>query len=637
MGLRHRARTTRAFAIVAAIAFISMLAIGPRGAVALIQQLGNSASPATGHAEVIAQGVSTLPDGESAWRVTGETAAAWDSTEPETRDLGFVLASDGGIVINDYTTGGQSRLSPGEAAFGVSGAYQSRAALSGNNTGYLQISLVDSGSANQGNDVRYAGDGFASPDGRRDLDLVRDVLTDGEETTINAGSAPSLLYVLSGDVTVDDGNSTQDLGADNGATINGAFSVQANGPAVIVAAVIGDDVPAPPRISGTMTLDIRVCPDGVTKDAVTQSVGEGSTEEVDKCSPLEDPVKAGFQMSLNPSDGSALPLTSARQTTDKGVLVWENLAFGDYALSEITNYPDGYGDSAMSNGNLNIGDHSAFTLNRDNPDVYRVVYLFKSAAQGSITVNFHNCFVDDFELFDPAGCEPLNGGLPAQIQFGADGVLTNDDALTGDDPSYTWENLAVATTPDPQPTDPGFYTLGFAVQDTGTNPRVVVNGADPIGETGFFSVVLASDQPTAEVDYYLIHLPGEVSTGIYVSGMICPSAEATTAECDANGVTALAAMTIPVASGSAIDESSATVSNGSLVWSDLPVDDTYTVSAANIVPPDGYTIRTILYYQTGETGDAFDVTLTSDAPNADFLVYLDPIVPDEGEGTPSGG
>lgn len=637
MGLIHRARTTRAVAIVAAIAMISMLAIGPRGALALFQQFSDSPSAATGHAGVIAQGVSALPEGSSVWRVSQATATALDSGEPTNYGLGFTMATGGGVLVNDYTSGLQQRLSSGEAAFSESGAFQQHVALNGSEVSYLRIGLTSGNGADGGENVVYASDAFSSVGGLRDLDLVRDVLADGEETTVNAGSAPSLLYVLSGEVTVDDGNSTSDLGAGNGTTINGAFSVQAKGAAVIVAAVIGDEVPAPPRISGTVTIDVRVCPDGVTKDAVTQSVGDGSTEEVDKCTALDDPVKAGFQISLNPSDGNALPLTSARQTTDKGVLIWENLAFGDYALSDIVKYPDGYGDSAMSNGNLNIGDHSAFTLNRDNPDVYRVLYLFKSAAQGSITVNFHKCFVDDFELFDPASCEPLNGGLPAQIQFGADGVLTNDDALTGDDPSYTWENLAVATSPDPQPTDPGSYTLGFAVQDTGTNPRVVVNGADPIGETGFFSVVLTSDQPTAEVDYYLIHLPGEVSTGIYVSGIICPSAEATIAECDSNGATALAAMTIPVASGSAIDQSSATVSSGSFVWSDLPVDDTYTISTANIVPPDGYTIRTILYYQTGETGDAFDVTLTSDAPNADFLVYLDPIVPDEGEGTPSGG
>ncbi|MEZ4496046.1 MAG: hypothetical protein R2845_04535 [Thermomicrobiales bacterium] len=69
------------------IALLSAALVGPTGAFALLQQIGNDASPASGHAGIVAQGVSFLPDGNAAWRIVQDTAEPLDVAVPETRAL----------------------------------------------------------------------------------------------------------------------------------------------------------------------------------------------------------------------------------------------------------------------------------------------------------------------------------------------------------------------------------------------------------------------------------------------------------------------------------------------------------------------------------------------------------------------
>jgi hypothetical protein len=632
MGFGSRVRKRRTFSLAAALLLLSMLAIGPRGALALIQQIGDSPSPASGHAEVIAQGVSTLPDGDSAWRVSSQTAGSLDSTEPQTQDLGFAVAVEDGILINDYTTGGQSRLAGGEAAFTSSGAYQQRASLSGNDADYLQVSLVGSDSSAGGGDVRYDGDGFASPDGRRDIDLLRDVLDEGETTSVNSAVAPALVYVVSGEVIVDNGSDTTTLNDGDGATVSGDFSIEAQSPSIVIAAVIGDDVPAPPRISGTVTLDVRACPADVMKEQLETAAANGESSAFEPCAGLADPAKAGLKLDLEPANDDALPLSGADLTDDDGVVVWNALPFGDYSLGDITAYPEGYSDFVMSDGNLDIGDHGDFTLSRDNPDVYRVIYLLQEpAAEGSIAITYYVCAVSTFDEFNRDDCDPFDGGIGTELAInGADAPTTLDDAEQTDPASYVWNGLPVAETEDPQGSDQGFYLLAFEQGDTDPSPRVVVDGAEYIEAAGGYAVKLTPEHPNAEVSYYLVNVLGETQGNIYIVGMVCPYAGADLTECDTNGSAQLPGVTIPAANGDGVDQDSAVASGDAYVWTELGLDDTYTVVAGNIVPPDGYEVRTIVHYQTGDSSDAFDVTLTEDAPVADFIVYLDPIGEDTG-------
>src|SRR5688500_12571783 len=86
------------------------------------EQRGNASSPASNHAEVIAQGVASLPATDVAWRVT-RASAPREMNRPDDRDLGFVLADADALQLVDIETGVQNRLAAGEAQFVRDGAW----------------------------------------------------------------------------------------------------------------------------------------------------------------------------------------------------------------------------------------------------------------------------------------------------------------------------------------------------------------------------------------------------------------------------------------------------------------------------------------------------------------------------------
>lgn len=633
MGLSRfieRRRHRRLFAVVAVIALISMLALGPRGAFALIQQIGDSPSPATGHASVIAQGVSTLPDTSSAWRVSQPTATSLDSGEPTNYGLGFTVATDGGVLVNDYTSGLQQRLSNGEAAFSERGAYQQHASLSGSDVQYLRIGLVSGdGADGEGENVVYAGDAFTSVDGLRDIDLIRDVLADGETTSVSSNVAPALVYVVSGEVVVDDGSNTTTVSGGNGATISGDFDIEAQGQATVLVAVIGSEVPAPPRITGTVTLDIRACPADVTKEQLEESAASGSNEAFAPCTGLADPAKAGLELDLTPANGDALPLSDADLGDDDGVVTWNALPFGEYGLGDITAYPESYNDFVMSDGNLNLGDHGDFTLSRDNPDVYRVIYLLQApTATGSIEIAYRSCRVASFDDFDPSACQTYVGEVVTQIFVnGADTPLRADDGELVDAPhTIRWGDLPVATSEDPSATDPGAYVIGFGPENTDTT-QIVVDGAEYDDASGNYRLNLTPEHPDATVTFYAVNL--DTSLGrIYISGVVCPDPTSAIEECT-TGSPQLPAVSITTGSGERFDQSTAIDGDPLWLWEDLPYEDTYTISVDDIVAPEGFQIRTIYNIDTGESGESLTVSNTYELPTSNILVVLDPVAEEE--------
>jgi hypothetical protein len=605
-----------------------MLLVGPSGALALFQQIGDAPSPATGHAQIVAQGVSFLPDGNAAWRIVEDTAEPLDAAVPEERALGFSVALDQGILINDYTYGTQARLAADEAAFVGSGVSQQRVSLDGNNAPYLRIALVPANQANEagGDTMVYAGDSFNAPDGRRDIDLLRDVLQDGEETLISAGEAPSLIHVIGGSVSVDDGNDVFTLDEGESATIDGEMMVTGQSDdATIIAGIIGPDVPAPPRFTGTVTLDIRACPADVTRETLEANAANGSDAGFRECEAVADPANAGVRVNLNLPDGDRLRLSDADLTDEDGVVVWDGLVFGDYVLGRVTAFPEGYGDYLVTDGNLGLVQRGNITLNRDDPDAYRVIYLIAEPVEtGSITVEYYVCSVANFEEFDAAACDPFEGGMNTEVIINDAPSQTRDDAEQLDSATFEWSGLPVAADESPQGPDEGFYLLAFEQDDTAPSPRVVVEGADRIEAAGGYAVRLTPEQPDATVRYYLVNVLGETQGNIYIVGMTCPDASASLAECDMNGSAPLPAVVITTDGGGVIDQTSAVASGDAYVWTDLELGFIYTVSAASITAPEGYTIRTIVHYQTGANGNEHSVSLTEDSPLADFIVYLDP-------------
>ncbi len=196
------------------------------------------------NAEVVAQGIDSLPSGDIAWRIVEDTAETVGAAGYEERALGFAIATEDALLLTDEVTGARTRLASGEAAFTAEGTVQRRESLGAADTSYLRIGLVPAAEASNpnGDTLVFAGDAFAAPTGDREIELIAAKLEDGESTAVRA-SNPALIIVLSGAATI--GNS--DLAAGDATILDGTFDIEAgeDGTRVLVA-MIGAEIPASP-------------------------------------------------------------------------------------------------------------------------------------------------------------------------------------------------------------------------------------------------------------------------------------------------------------------------------------------------------------------------------------------------------
>ena len=159
-------------------------------------------SPAGGHAEVIAHGVVAMPAEELTWRLYDGSAGAADEAEPLTTEWpGFLLGEDDPTLAD--VDGDRSVLSDGKATLVREGDDLTVSSLDGDESGYEWLTLTDAGLDEDDDALAFLGDPFDAPsDGEHQVDLVRDVLADDEETDIAAGVAPTVLIVVAGEAAV---------------------------------------------------------------------------------------------------------------------------------------------------------------------------------------------------------------------------------------------------------------------------------------------------------------------------------------------------------------------------------------------------------------------------------------------------
>ena len=211
----------------------------------LAQQAASGDSPASGTASVVAQGVASLPSGNAVWRVVQGSGDPADSAGQGGASLGFLVADQGTLLVQDVDTGSQDRLPAGEAAF-VSGGKQIRASLGSDPAAYYALELVgpDAGKPD-GGEVTFTGEAFAAPAKRHDLDLVRDPLAAGETATLPAGDGPSVVLVTDGAATVTTSNgASATLGAGQSGSFSGDLTLTGGSEgAVVLAGRIGPEVP----------------------------------------------------------------------------------------------------------------------------------------------------------------------------------------------------------------------------------------------------------------------------------------------------------------------------------------------------------------------------------------------------------
>jgi Bacterial TSP3 repeat len=215
-------------------------------------QVPDEPSPASGTAQVVAQGVVDIPDGDVRWEITERSAPPANATESRS-DLGFLIVDSGVLLAESLGSREQQRLPQGEAMLTLAGAEQLLMALGPDAAVYRSLSLVEAdAAATEGDGAQFTSEPFPGPGVRHDLDLVRDALGPGGTMTIPAGALPTLVLVLDGVAEV--ASETGDvfsLGADEAVSLSGPLVVTAteNG-ATLIAAYTG---PAGPRLEGGAT------------------------------------------------------------------------------------------------------------------------------------------------------------------------------------------------------------------------------------------------------------------------------------------------------------------------------------------------------------------------------------------------
>ena len=241
-GLRRERWSRRRLAALVAVLVLAV----PSLATVLAQGLGPAGpSPATGHASVVAHGVATLADSNGRWHITRLVAEA--GGDPITVTVpGFAIAENTPLLLSDVDTGSRQRLAGGEALMLNAGA-QVTAETFGAPDDFLFIQLISGDArpaAGSAEDV-FTSAAFPVPEGDRDLDLLRDVIAEGETTTIPAGAIPTGVYVFRGEVTVAAAGEETPLRSGEAGAFAGELEITAIADgSVVYAAYAGSSVPA---------------------------------------------------------------------------------------------------------------------------------------------------------------------------------------------------------------------------------------------------------------------------------------------------------------------------------------------------------------------------------------------------------
>ena len=402
--------------------------------VARALQSGEIFSPASGHAQVIAQGVATVPD-EAAWRVVFHSIDPGGAAELVSGGPGFILVDTGGVVVEEGER--SALLAPAEAAFHASPAPR-LLPIGERPTGVFTLDLVPPDTADDaaGGIPVFASDPFQAPEGRRDVDLVRDVLDPGESTTVIGSESPVLVLVTLGALRAEatDG-STASLRVGEAATFTGDVVLTSEGqaPSTVIAAVIGRTAPGAsvaatpgatpvPARDGSVQVTVYACPPLVPPDQASPG----------RC--LRDPEAVALELAMD--DGAALRDVGP-STERQGLPTWVGLAGGDYVL-RAAGFKEGFDrffvrglEQISGSGDEGSSAGSAagylIPISADTVDYALEVYVFTAGAAASPA---------------PEVVEPQGGGDSS--------VILIETPVPGQSPSPTPTRAATAT-PRPAP------------------------------------------------------------------------------------------------------------------------------------------------------------------------------------------
>lgn len=600
-----RPRGRRSAALVA-LALLLVLTVGPVGASVLRQLAQDAPSPALGHAEVVAHGVAPLPSGQLAWRVVEDTADLPADAPTEERALGFALAEDGAMLINDLSYGTQARLGAGEAAFVPNGVQQQRVSLGQDAARHYRIALVPGDQANDagGDTLILAGDGFVGPtgDGGHDLDLLRDVVRPNEQSEIPDVGFPSLVLATAGEISVEpnDGGRSVALEAGEAAVFDGDLIVIGTGTkkASFVAGLIGPEVPPPPAPpTGSVTLQVRGCQTGVNA-AAARKAGFGPAV-IGDCTPVAlDPAPTLLTASNQPLD----PSDAGPNAADS---VWSGLGYGTYGIGKPA-LPDGFTEYLVVDADGKVVDPAFVTIGDAAPDVTATLYLFQPGE--SLTLNVFNCaagMTRDTLVGDT--CDAATGDYDVSLTS-PDGstVLTKQDAKVSQN-VLTFENLAAGT-----------YLLAESSLPDGY-VDYVVPGVDVDRASGAYTVTIDAKEPNPALSVYNLQTAAEGEGTVTARIFDCPPGMTRDSlvgdTCQASSDFDLV---LYLPDGGSLGLNDADVTDNVVTWNVPPGD--YFVEETSL--PAGYDDAYAPNTETAtDNSAAYLVTVSSDTPAADLAIY----------------
>src|SRR5215212_5110776 len=249
-------------------------------------------SPATRHAQVIAQGLAPLPADEIAWRFTVDRALPSTRADAEERPAGFILAGKGVVALVDQSGTRLARIAPGEAVWTEPGEARAVIGIDRKAPSYYDIALVPATEVAEGDPVVLGSAPFVVPTGVTfDVDLIRDVLNRAEESVVSTGPSPALLLVTSGTAFVESSSGLVEMTTGDAAQVAGDVVITgaSRAPAAFVVARIGPVVPAPAAAAATPSVATPVAPERSASVKISASLcpigSAGRNDPVDCAAP----------------------------------------------------------------------------------------------------------------------------------------------------------------------------------------------------------------------------------------------------------------------------------------------------------------------------------------------------------------
>lgn len=244
IGPGFRAKKRNVLLVTTGVMLAGLLVVN-QGASAFLQLPGEP-SPESGTAQVVAQGVVTIPAGDLQWQVVSRSAPPPANASTVRSNTGFLIVDSGVLLVEDAAANTQLRMPAGEAALTVAGTDQTYAALGSEDAGYFELGLVGADAVTDG--ALFVSEPFAGPGASHDLDLIQDALGPGATMTIPAGALPTLILVNagSGQVSTEAGDAIA-LAAGEAVALSGPLVVTGGeSGAAVSAAYVG---PAVPRLA----------------------------------------------------------------------------------------------------------------------------------------------------------------------------------------------------------------------------------------------------------------------------------------------------------------------------------------------------------------------------------------------------